>query len=124
MLMPEKQKWAKTFGYALSGINWTIKNERNFKVHLLAVFLATGLGWLLKITLIEWTIISCAIFFVLTLEMINTALEKVVDLASGEKYHPLAKIAKDVAAGAVLLAAINSVIIGLIIFGKRLVELI
>ncbi|MFA5536334.1 MAG: diacylglycerol kinase family protein [Bacillota bacterium] len=119
----KKNGWAKTFQYALVGIKWAFLHERNFKVHLLAAFLAVVVGFVLKISVIEWCLLSLAIFLVLTLEMINTSLEKVVDLVTDEQ-HPLAKSAKDIAAGAVLLAAINAVIVGIIIFAKKIAALI
>lgn len=121
--MKREQNRSNIFSYALWGIKWVIIHERNFKAHLLAAFLAIGFGWFLKISVIEWTLLSFAIFLVLILEMVNTSIEKTVDIATKE-HQPLAKIAKDVAAGAVLLAAINAIIIGIIIFGKKLMPFI
>ncbi len=115
--------WIKTFQYALSGIKWVLLHEKNFKVHLSAAFFAVILGFLLKITAMEWSLLSFAIFLVLSLEMFNTSLEKAIDLITG-KQHPLAKIAKDAAAGAVFLAAVNAVIIGIVIFAKKIIAFI
>ena len=100
----------RSFGYAFEGI-WTgIKKERNMKIHCLAVILVTAAGIFFGITATEW-----CIGMVVSLELVNTAVEAVVDLVTEEK-KPLAKIAKDTAAGAVLFTAIMAVFIGCIIF--------
>jgi len=80
-------------------------------------------GWFFGITRIEWCAVVAAIGLVVTAEGVNTAIEAVVDLASPEQ-HPLAGRAKDVAAGAVLLAAVTAAVIGLLVFGPRLLALI
>ncbi|HIZ23475.1 MAG TPA: diacylglycerol kinase family protein [Candidatus Blautia faecigallinarum] len=105
----------KSFGYAFAGIASCIKNERNMKIHCVMALLVTAAGFVLEISVTEWCI--CLILFALifSLEMVNTAVESVVDLVTLEK-KPLAKIAKDTAAGAVLAAAILSAIIGCVIF--------
>lgn len=117
MGMPGRKKNSlrKSFGYAFSGI-WTgIRKERNMKIHCTALLLVVIAGMIVHLTVTEWyiCIILCAL--VMALELVNTAVEAVVDLVTEEK-KPLAKIAKDTAAGAVLIAAIASVIIGLLIF--------
>lgn len=107
-------KLIKSFGYAFYGICTAIK-ERNMRIHLfcaVAVFIA---GLLTGISVLEWLIIIMIIALVIAAEMINTAIESVVNLASPD-FHPLAKQAKDIAAGAVLVFAMASVIIGLLIF--------
>lgn len=81
------------------------------------------LGCLVGLSGIEWAIISLTVFLVLVAELFNTAMEKVVDLIVEGRYHSLAKIAKDVAAGAVLLAAVNAIITGCIIFGGRILRM-
>lgn len=118
----EKKKplW-RSFGYAFSGI-WTgIRKERNMKIHSAALMLVVIAGRVFKISVMEWCvcIILCAL--VMALELVNTAVEAVVDLVT-EEQRPLAKIAKDTAAGAVLIAAIASVIVGLLIFIPHMVE--
>jgi diacylglycerol kinase len=113
-----KSEWAKFirgFGYAFSGLWYTLRTQRNMRVHVSIALLAVLVGLLLRISPVEFAIIFLAIICVFTAEMFNTVLEICVDLASPE-YNPLAKIAKDVAAGAVLMSAILSVIIGLFIF--------
>lgn len=112
----------ESFGYAFEGI-WTgIRKERNMKIHCLAIIFVMLAGTLFHITATEWCICLLLFALVAALELVNTAVEAVVDLVTEEK-KPLAKIAKDTAAGAVLFAAIVSVIIGCIIFLPYLLEL-
>ncbi|PEC51169.1 diacylglycerol kinase family protein [Gottfriedia acidiceleris] len=105
----------KSFGFAFSGIYKVIKDERNIKIHLFATFISIGLAFYLHISRIDWLILLLIITSVISLELVNSSIEAVVDLASPNK-HPLAKKAKDVAAGAVLVAAIVSIIIGALLF--------
>ena len=112
----------KSFKYAISGIFTALKICRNLKIHYLFAILAIIAGLVLDISRVEFAIVLLAITFVVTLEMMNTAIEKVVDLLT-ERYHILALIAKDVAAGAVLLASIIAFVIGAIIFGPVLLQL-
>ncbi len=105
----------ESFGYAFEGI-WTgIRKERNMKIHCLAVIAVTAAGTFLHIKPVEWCICLLLFGLILSLELVNTAVEAVVDLVTEEK-KPLAKIAKDTAAGAVLVSAIAAAIIGWIIF--------
>lgn len=85
--------------------------------------LVTILGIITKLSKIEWIFLSISIFVVILAEMLNTAIEATVDLFT-EEYHPKAKIAKDVGAGAVVIAAINSTIIGIILFGDKLINIV
>ena len=107
----------------LNGIKHVMLNERNFKIQLCFAIVAIVCGIVLKISYIEWCIISFAVFFVLVSELFNTAIEKTVDLCT-DKYNEIAKVAKDVSSGAVLLAAINSIVIGVIIFLPKIIEFI
>lgn len=108
-------RFLHSFAYAISGMIYTIKHERNMKIHSIVAIVVIILSWIYHLSAIEWMFISFAICGVLALELVNTALERVVDLVTKD-FHPLAKQAKDVAAGAVLLYAILSVVIGCIIF--------
>lgn len=118
-----KNPITESFGYAFEGI-WTgIRNERNMKIHCLAIILVTLAGTLFQITATQWCICLLLFALIAALELVNTAIEAVVDLVTEEK-KPLAKIAKDTAAGAVLFAAIISVIIGCIIFLPYVLELL
>ena len=122
MKKDRKSPLTESFGYAFEGI-WTgIRKERNMKIHCLAIILVTLAGTLFQITAVEWCICLLLFALVASLELVNTAVEAVVDLVTEEK-KPLAKIAKDTAAGAVLFSAIVSVIIGCIIFLPYLMEL-
>ncbi|HWQ75514.1 MAG TPA: diacylglycerol kinase family protein [Syntrophomonas sp.] len=111
-----------SFTFAIKGIITAIVSGRNMRIHLLAAVMAIAVGWWLGINRWEWAIICLTIFMVLAAETLNTAVEKTVDLVTRD-YHPLAKQAKNLAAGAVLLAAINAVIVGLLIFGPYLLKL-
>ena len=116
----KKGKLSKSFRYAFEGIFTCIRHERNMKIHcVMAVLVVIG-GFVLHISQIEWFI--CLILFglVMSLEMVNTAIEATVDLVTQER-TPLAKKAKDVAAGAVLISAIMAAIIGCIIFIPKLI---
>lgn len=109
------KKRIRSFVYAGRGIRIVFGSEANMKIHLVIVFLVVIAGFLLKISTIEW--IMCLLCFGLVVgsEMINTAIESIVDLVS-PGFHPLAGKVKDIAAGAVLICAIISVLIGLLIF--------
>jgi len=110
----------KSFGYALSGIAYTTKTQLNFKIHLLAVAVVILLGWFLKLTTSEWLWIVSAIGLVLVTELVNTAIELLVDLVSPD-FNPQAGKVKDIAAGAVLIAAAIAVVTGAIIFIPKLI---
>lgn len=121
--MPGRKKnplW-KSFGYAFDGIRTGLQKERNMKIHCAALILVIIAGTVVKLTAIEWCICMILCTLVISLELVNTAVEAVVDLVTEEK-KPLAKIAKDTAAGAVLIAAIVSVIAGLLIFVPYIVR--
>jgi len=108
-----------SFKNALSGLVYTLRTQPNFKVHVLTALVAIGASFILNISQVEKIVIVFTISFVLIAEMINTAIESVVDLLT-DKFHQQAKIAKDVSAGMVLLSAFSSAIIAFIIFGKYL----
>lgn len=111
----------ESFKYAASGIYFCLRTQRNMRIHVVAGFSAMGLGIALAIPLFHLAIVSVVASLVVTIEMLNTAIENAVDLATHRR-HPLAKIAKDVAAAAVLVAAINAVLVGLIVLGPPLYE--
>ena len=118
----ETKRLINSFKYAGTGIFTSLKTEKNMKIHFLAMFLVIILGFVLHISLNEW--IVCIILFagVIGGEMFNTAIETVVDLVTPYK-NPKAKIAKDVAAGGVLVWAICSAIIGGMIFIPKIIDL-
>ena len=113
------KKIINSFKYALEGIWVSLKQERNMKIHLIMAILVVSLGVFLKITKTEWIICVFAISIVIASELFNTAIETIVDMITTEK-NEKAKIAKDVAAGAVLINAIGSAIIGIAIFTPKI----
>ena len=104
-----------SFRYAFEGILEVIKSQANFKIHLLAAFLAIIAGYCFSISTTEWCLIIASIAAVLSAETFNTAIEHLTNLVSPD-YHVLAKRTKDAAAGAVLFMAIGAAIIGVLIF--------
>ena len=106
---------AKSFTHAFRGIGILIKTTHNFWIQICFGIFAILLGFILNISNIEWVIIILAMGFVFITEAINTAIEIDIDLTS-PNYHPYARDTKDVAAGAVLISAITSIIVGIIIF--------
>jgi diacylglycerol kinase len=116
----KKMKLIKSFGYAWNGIKTTFTSQTNFKIHLLAAIITIVLGFVLNIAAIEWVIIIFCIALVLTMEMINTAVEKLCDVVHKDT-HPIIKMVKDIAAGAVLVVAANSLIVGGVIFLPKII---
>ncbi|MCE5209451.1 MAG: diacylglycerol kinase family protein [Chloroflexi bacterium] len=117
------RKRQKSFRYAFSGIAFVLKTQKNAWIHLFFTVLVITVGLLLKLSNIQWTALILCFGLVWLAEFINTAVEVVVDLVSPE-FHPLARKCKDVAAGAVLIAAICSIIIGLLILAPALYQAI
>ncbi|MBU8879431.1 diacylglycerol kinase family protein [Bacillus sp. FJAT-29790] len=116
----KKHQLIRSFGFAISGIKSAVLKERNMKIHLLISIAVIGLGIWLSLSTVEWLFVLFAIGGMLSLELLNTAIERAVDLVTA-KYHPLAKEAKDIAAGSVLIYALLSVITGLIIFLPKII---
>jgi diacylglycerol kinase len=108
-----------SFGYAFEGLRYAWRTQRHLRIHASLAILAIGLGLALTITASEWAALLTVITLVLALELLNTVIEAVVDLVTSE-FRPNAKIAKDVAAGAVLLAAAGATAVGAAIFLPRL----
>lgn len=107
------------FGHAFRGWGHVLKTQQNAWIHSLVASLVIALGLWLRISTVEWAILVITIAMVFTAEFINTSIEAVVDLAS-PTHHPLAKVGKDVGAGAVLVAALSAIIVGLLILGPPL----
>ncbi len=118
-----KNDFFTSVGHALDGINYTANNERNFKIEIAFAFIVTIMGFILKISILEWTILVLTMAMVLSLELVNTAIERSVDLVTKD-YRELAKVAKDASAGAVLVMSMFSVIIGILIFLPKILILI
>ncbi len=113
-----------SFKYAWAGVRYAFITQRNFRIHTVIGTLAISLGIFLKITAVEMSVVGLTIALVLVLELLNTAIESVVDLTVKQSYHELAKIAKDCAAGAVLVAAIAAVLVASLVLLPPLVALI
>lgn len=109
--------------YALVGLKTAYKEERNLRFHVSAITLVVIMGLIFNVTISEWLWLFLSIFLVISSEVWNSAIENVVDLATNYKRHPLAKKAKDMAAAAVLLAAIFSLITAALIFGSHIWQL-
>jgi len=109
-----------SFKYAFEGIVSAFKKERNLKIHFGIAVVVMILGVLFKLHKLEWLILILTIGIMIVLELINTSIERMIDLIT-EDYHPLAKQAKDIAAAACLVFAICTVIIGLIIFLPKII---
>lgn len=102
--------------FALVGLKTAYREERNLRFHVSAITLVVVMGFLLHVSIGEWLWLALCVFLVISSEVWNSAIENVVDLATNYKRHPLAKKAKDMAAAAVLLAAIFSLIVASLIF--------
>lgn len=116
------KRLASSFKYAVNGIFSVIKTEKNMQIHLSITALVILLGLLLHISSSEWLVVIICIGLVLSMETVNTALEELVNLISPEKNFK-AGLIKDMAAGAVLISAIISVVIGIIIFLPKILNL-
>jgi diacylglycerol kinase len=113
----------KSFSYAIAGFKEAFEKEPNIRTHVLFAILTIVAAIVLDFTKSEWIILLFTIFFVLTLELVNTAIEALVNLISPE-IKPEAKIAKDISASVVLLGAILAVVVGVILFVPKLANLI
>ena len=118
MAVPERKIY-ESFNAALEGFIYVMKTERNMRIHFLVALFFLLLGIAMSFSPLEIMVLCITITLVLAAEMVNTALELIVDMVESE-FHPVARVIKDVSAGAVLLAAINAVIIGYILFVKKI----
>lgn len=112
----------KSFGYAFNGLKILFKEEHNARIHLLATIIVIGLAWFFKISSLEWIAILFAVGFVIVTEILNTAIENVSDFISPEKHDAIKKI-KDLSAGAVLISSIIALVIGVIVFIPKCLNL-
>lgn len=106
--------------YALNGLKEAFTRERNFRIHLIIAFIVVCVSFYFKLRAQEWIVIMIAIFTVLIAELVNSIVERVIDYIKPD-IHPEAKIIKDLAAAMVLIAALMSVILGLIIFIPKVI---
>lgn len=111
-----KHSLIQSFKHAIKGLKFVLEHERNMRTHCLAAVLAIAMSAYLHISKIEWMFVIMAVTIVFIAESINTAFELLLDYANGKRYHSTVKMFKDIAAGGVLIAVINAVIVGYIIF--------
>lgn len=123
-MKPQKTRQGiiKAFNAAIEGILYTFKFERNMKIHYFVAIIVFIASLFFDFSRIEMIMLLFAISLVIISEMFNTAIEKTIDMITDE-YHVLAKIAKDVAAGGVLIATLNSVVVGYILFYEKFTEI-
>lgn len=114
-------EWAlgASFGYAFAGLRYAIRTQLNMRIHLSVSVVVLALGLYVGLDWTQWAVLALTIGAVLIAELFNTVAEAALDAAT-PYYHPLVKVAKDVAAGAVLLTALLSVLVGLLILGPPL----
>lgn len=115
-------RYIDSFNCAIEGILYAVRSQRHMRNHFLAAFAILMAVLLLRVSTLEFTLLAISVFFVLCAELFNTAIEICVDLVSPD-YHPLAKAAKDVAAGAVLTAAIGAAVMGYLILSRYIFPL-
>ena len=113
-------RFFKSFGYAFAGLIYAFKTQLNFKIHCLAAILVIVLGFYIKLSVAEWLWIACAITLVLVVELLNTAIEVLVDLVSPQQNQKAGAI-KDIAAAVVLISALLSLIVALLIFVPKFI---
>lgn len=116
-------KLFQSFGYALKGMFFVLKEQQNMRIHAVAIVVVTVAGIFLDLSAIEWSVIALTISSVIVAEMMNTAIEDLVDLVSPGFNEKAGKI-KDIAAGAVLLAAIVATVVAVYIFGNKIFNLL
>lgn len=107
----------RSFGYAINGLLTALREQQNLKIHVAAALVVVALGFWFNVSAVEWCILLIMIGLVIAAELINTSIENLADLVTKER-HPLAGKVKDIAAAAVLVLSIVSVIVGIIIFAK------
>ena len=113
------KKIIDSFNNAIDGIIYTVRTQRNMKIHLSITLVVLLLCLFFDVSKVEFLILAITITMVIAAELLNTSIEAVVDMKTNH-YHPLAKVSKNVAAGAVLLTAINAIVVGYIIFWDKL----
>ncbi len=111
-----------SFLYAAKGLKYAFSTQRNFRIHVGFTLVAFALGLFLELNKSELAIMALTATSVLVVELLNTSIESVVDLAIGKRFHPLAQIAKDCSAGAVLVASISSLLIAILLLFPPLIK--
>ncbi len=109
--------------HALDGIYYNLRTQPNFRIHLIATIITSIMGIIVRLSYLEWLILLFTFVLVISAEMLNTALEAIVDLLT-DKQQQAAKIAKDTAAGMVLVSALGAIVVGLFILAPKLIILL
>jgi diacylglycerol kinase (ATP) len=120
-MRPQRRRFTmlKSFNHAFQGLVYAVRYERNMRIHIAVALLVLIVSLFLNVSRLELVVVVVAIAFVLAAEMVNSAIEAVVDIITDE-FDPRAKVAKDVAAGAVLVAAINALVVAYLVFADKL----
>lgn len=116
----QSRSFQKSVMYALNGVRLAFRSQRNFRKHILIALLTLSIAFFLRVDLIEFCMIIFANMFVLVVEMLNSVIEFVIDAYYKNKWAKLAKLSKDIAAGAVLLSAVSSAVILFLIFANKI----
>ena len=116
------KKFINSFSYPIRGLKYAYRNEQNLTVDVGISILVAIAGFIFKLNSTEWVVVAFTIGAVISLELVNTAIEAAIDMVT-EEYHPLAKVAKDTSAAAVFIIAIVAAIVGLIIFLPKVISL-
>lgn len=119
----KNRTYCSSFYYAFQGIRTAFLEERNIRSHFMSAFIAIVAGFIFRLSAFEWAWLILAIWLVIILEIVNTVVENLVDFIT-EEYHPRAKKIKDMAAASVMMTSILAVLIGLIVFGRHIVQYI
>ena len=119
----QSRNFQKSVMYALNGVRLAFRSQRNFRKHIVIALFTFAIAFLLRVEIIEFCIILFANMLVLIVEMINSVIEFVIDAYYKNKWAKLAKLSKDIAAGAVLLSAVTSAVISLLIYGNKIYQL-
>ena len=117
------KKFFHSFSYPIKGLRYAYRNEQNLAVDLGIALLVIIAAFIFRVSLIEAAILALTIGLVIAFELINTSIEAAVDLVT-EDYHPLAKVAKDTSSAAVFIIAIAAVIVGIIIFLPKIINML
>ena len=119
----QSRSFNRSVMYALNGLRLAFRSQRNFRKHLVIAIFTISIAFFLRVSIVEFCIIIFAILFVLVVEMLNSVIEFVIDAYYKNKWAKLAKLAKDIAAGAVLLSAVASATVSFLIYGSKLYQL-
>ncbi len=108
--------------FAAEGIVYTVRTQRNARIHLAVFALVVSAGIVFRLSFVEWALVILVSGLVISMETMNSGIEALIDLVQPD-HHPQAKVAKDMSAGAVLLAAITAILVGFLVFGPKIVRL-